>query len=300
VHGRIATVMRRGGMGFLFLLVCAGAHGGQSFDSVTAWSPRNISSAAFESHPAFDPLWRDLYFVRSSPSFQGWRIVVSHCQKVGWSEAESPSFAGDGVEADPAFSSDGKSLYFISTRTTDGIRRADLDIWLVRRAGQGRWGMPVRLPAPINSSANEWFPRVGPDGWLYFGSSRPGGIGKTDIWRGTQDTKGNWRVENLGDGVNSAGDEFEALPSPDGQRLIINASDGFYESMLQKNGKWGPRRRMNTRINANGTEVGALFSPSGHSMLFSRDTKGVLSGEFFLAQDPGREAWPPDCAAGQP
>jgi hypothetical protein len=51
----------------------------------------------------------DLYFVRSSPKFEGWRIYVSHCVAAGWSKPESPSFAGDGVEADPFITPDGRA-----------------------------------------------------------------------------------------------------------------------------------------------------------------------------------------------
>lgn len=46
---------------------------------VVPWKPAGISSNQFESHAAFDPRTGDLYFVRSSPQFTGWRILVSHC-----------------------------------------------------------------------------------------------------------------------------------------------------------------------------------------------------------------------------
>jgi hypothetical protein len=42
-------------------------------------------------------------------------------------------------------------------------------------------------------------------------------------------------------------------------------------------------------------EVGPLFSPSGRSLLFARDTAGPDSGEFFVLHEQGAEAWPPDC-----
>jgi hypothetical protein len=38
-----------------------------------------------------------------------------------------------------------------------------------------------------------------------------------------------------------------------------------------------------------------LFSPSGKSILFSRDTKAPDSGEFFVWYEHGVESWPPDC-----
>jgi hypothetical protein len=150
---------------------------------VRPWKPAGITSPQFESHAAFDPRTGDLYLVRSTPQFSGWRIFVIRCLPTGWSAPEPPAFAGDGVEADPFFSADGRSLYFISTRSTDGVTRKDLDIWRVDRDEAGVWGIPARLPEPVNSPGAEWFPRPAKDGWLYFGSSRPGGLGGEDIWR---------------------------------------------------------------------------------------------------------------------
>jgi len=96
-----------------------------------AWKPAHVSSPQFESHAAFDPRTGDLYFVRSTPAFEGWRILVSRCTPQGWSEPAPPAFVGDGVEADPYFTADGRSLYFISSRSLNGVKRKDLDIWKV-------------------------------------------------------------------------------------------------------------------------------------------------------------------------
>lgn len=261
---------------------------------VEPWQPAGISSPQFESHPAFDPLTGDLYFVRSAPDFTGWRILTSHCDAHGWSVPEAPPFAGDGVEADPFFTNDGRTLYFISTRSTDGIHRSDLDIWRADRAPDGTWQTPARLPEPVNSPAQEWFPRPGPDGWLYFGSGRSGGLGRTDIWRAKRDENGRWIVENAGPALNSPADEYEPLPSPDGQTMILMAIDGLYESRREGEG-WAPRRKLDPPVNINGSEIGALFSPSGRSLLFARDLKGAQSGELFVWHIQGREDWPPRC-----
>ena len=259
---------------------------------VEAWTPAGVSSPMFESHAAFDPWNGDLYFVRSSTEFRGWRILVSHCGAQGWSAPAEAPFAGDGVEADPFFSADGRSLYFISTRTSDGIKRGDLDIWRVDRDAGGKWGTPLRLPEPVNSPAAEWFARPSADGWLYFGSARPGGLGKTDIWR-ARETAGTWRVENLGPAVNTAGDEYEPLPSPDGKGLIVMADGALYETRRTAGG-WTPRVVLGPEVNVNGSEIGALFSPSGRSLLFARDAGPGKSGEFFVLRRQ-REAWPPPC-----
>jgi hypothetical protein len=262
--------------------------------TVTEWSPPGISSAQFESHAAFDPRNGDMYFVRSSPQFRGWRILTSVCRNGEWSPPRPAPFAADVDEADPWFTTDGRSLYFISNRGSDGGAKSDLDIWRVDRAHDGPWGTPQRLPAPVNSTGQEWFPRLAPDGWLYFGSDRPGGHGKTDIWRAREHRPGQWQVENAGPSINSEGDEYEAEISPDGSRMVLMTADGYYESRRTAQG-WSQRQRMGEVMNRNGTEVGALFSPSGRSLLFARDTKGPMSGEFHVWHEQGDEAWPVGC-----
>lgn len=261
--------------------------------AVERWAPPAVSSPMFESHPAFDPRNHDLYFVRSSPKFEGWRIKLSRCGAKGWEEAVEAPFAGDGLEADPWFTPDGKSLYFISSRSTDGVVRKDLDIWKVDRDAAGHWGTPRRLPAPVNSTGQEWFPRLGRDGWLYFGSSRPGGLGKTDIWRAREAAAG-WTVENLGPNVNTAGDEYEPLPSPDGTRLIVEGDASYFESHAEGGG-WSAREKLGPEINGNGSEIGAAVSRSGRTLMFARALGQDLSGELFVWRRGGAEAWPPKC-----
>ncbi|MGE7139523.1 TolB family protein [Luteibacter sp. NPDC031894] len=262
--------------------------------AVEPWRPAGVSSELFESHAAFDPRGSDMYFVRSDKSFAGWRILTTHCEGAHWSTPKPPSFAGKGLEADPWFTPDGAHLYYISTRANGGMRSKDLDIWRVDRGIDGRWRKPLRLPAPVNSDEAEWFPRLGPDGWLYFGSNRPGGAGKNDIWRAREDAGGKWIVENAGPGLNTARNEYEALPSPDGSTMVLAADGGYFLSQ-RTNDAWSPRVRLGAEINVNGSEIGALFSPSGESMLFSRDTGEARSGEFFVWHRDGEEDWPPRC-----
>ena len=109
---------------------------------VRPWTPAGISSDRFESHAAFDPRTRDLYFVRSARDFSGWRILMSTCGAHGWTPPVPPPFAGPGLEADPFFSADGRTLYFISTRATGASTSTALDIWRVDRDAAGTWAAP--------------------------------------------------------------------------------------------------------------------------------------------------------------
>lgn len=255
------------------------------------WQPGPVSSPQFESHPAPDPLTGDLYFVRSSPEFSGWRIMVSRCEAGAWSAPQPAPFSGDGVEADPHFSADGRSVWFISSRADPPAKTGDdLDIWRAERGEDGHWRAPVRLPAPVNSPAAEWFPRSDGAGGLYFGSGRPGGNGETDIYRAVRDGEG-WRVANVGGEVSTAADDYEFEPSRDG-RFAILMSDGALFRFDRDGGNWGPRRPLAT--GREGFHVGPTLSPSGRTLLFAaRD--GARSGELFRLALGEVEAWPAGC-----
>jgi WD40-like Beta Propeller Repeat len=80
--------------------------------------------------------------------------------------------------------------------------------------------------------------------------------------------------------------------------MVLMAGDGLYESRLVA-GQWTQRARLPTDINANGSEMGPLLSPSGRSLLFSRDTKGERSGELCVWRVGDETFWPPRCSASE-
>src|SRR5262245_102732 len=182
-----------------------------------------VSTGEYESHPAFTPDGRTLYFVRSTPQFTDWTIYVTHHADGRWSPPKVAPFSGKHRDADPFITADGKQLYFISDRPVDGKPKKDMDIWVMDRTEGGDWGEPRNLGAPVNTSASEWFPTVAASGTLYFGSGRPGGHGKTDLYRARRAGGKFAEPENLGPSVNSAADEFEGCVAPDESFLVFMA-----------------------------------------------------------------------------
>jgi hypothetical protein len=235
----------------------------------------------WESHPAVDPLTGDLWFVRSDAHFSGWKLFVARCRGDRWSTAIPMPLAGNGLEADPWFAADGSSLWFISTGAGAASSSGELDIWRMERAN-GRWGEPERLPSPLSSPFAEWFPRLAADGWLYFGSRRPGGFGKDDIWRARETARGVWMVENAGPGLNTPDEEYEFEPAPDGKWGILSTGAGLIRVVHAAAG-WKRAGRFGQTINSNGSEIGPLIDSSGRGFLFSRDAGGGASGELFAA-----------------
>src|SRR5206468_4982094 len=107
--------------GLAVALVCLGATQSLCFaqSSPPAPSPEPqlfgenvISTADDESHPAFTPDDKTLYFLKNDPSFNHWTIVVSHGQNGKWSTPEVAPFSGQFSDADPFITLDGRQFFF--------------------------------------------------------------------------------------------------------------------------------------------------------------------------------------------
>jgi hypothetical protein len=232
-----------------------------------------ISAGEFDSHPAFTPDGKTLYFVRSTPQFTDWKIYESHWKLGRWTQPEMAPFSGKYADADPYVTPDGRRLYFISDRPVNGVKRGDMDIWVLDRTKDG-WGDPRNVGA-VNSTGNEWFPSLSRDGTLYFGSDRPGGQGKTDVYRARPAKAGFHLPENLGSPVNTASDEFEPYVTPDESYLIFAATrpggQGGMDLWLSRRVKegWTEPANLGPKVNRPGMEIGARVSPDGKYLFWS-------------------------------
>ncbi|MCF8372058.1 MAG: carboxypeptidase regulatory-like domain-containing protein [Bacteroidales bacterium] len=104
----------------------------------------------------------------------------------------------------PSISTDGKVLYFISDMP-GGF--GGTDIYVCRKLGFN-WTKPVNLGANVNTSGNEMFPFIHPDGSLYFSSDGHVGLGGLDIFV-TRYNGFKWEHPiNLKHPFNSSKDDF--------------------------------------------------------------------------------------------
>lgn len=251
-----------------------------------------ISTGEYESHPAFTPDGRTLYFCKSTPDFSFWTIVVSRLENGKWSKPETASFSGQYADADPFITADGKRLYFISNRPVEGAAEPNLDIWLMEKSGND-WTEPRNMGAPINSPANEWFPTLTKDGTIYFGSERPGGRGRCDIYCARVVNGQYEAAENLGEAINTQFSEFEPLIALDESYLIFAAvgrQDGKGQFDLfvsyRRDGAWTKAANMGDKINTPATEFSPARSPDGKQFLFT-STRGFADKPL-----PKRMAYP--------
>jgi outer membrane protein OmpA-like peptidoglycan-associated protein len=116
----------------------------------------------------------------------------------------------DAWDSTPAFSPDGRTLYFSSNRKGRGRERSGYggtDIYSAQMDTRGRFSKVRNLGPEINTAGNEMFPYVAEDAKLYFASDGHPGYGGLDLFV-VKRANGKTLIENLAQPVNSNGDDF--------------------------------------------------------------------------------------------
>ena len=133
----------------------------------------------------------DLYLSRFRNNQWGLPILVNINQPDSW-------------ESTPAFSPDGRTIYFSSNRKGG---YGGLDLYTAQMDSRGRFGRVKNLGTEINTAGDELFPYVAENGKLYLSSDGHPGYGMLDIFVVNR-VNGKTVVENLGQPVNSTADDF--------------------------------------------------------------------------------------------
>ena len=112
----------------------------------------------------------------------------------------------DADEGTPAFSADGREMYITQCLTDPSYPRyAQI---AVSNRTDAAWSKATKLEISRDSLSSFAHPTLSPDGnWLYFTSDMPGGKGGLDIWRVRLSGGTTGGVENLGEPINTPGDE---------------------------------------------------------------------------------------------
>lgn len=160
-----------------------------------------------------------LWFSRDRPGGAGgYDIWISHRSASGWSTATPVSFNSPGRDFDPAFSRDGRFVYFCSDRP-GGSGKDDLYRVATTRTG---FGTPENLGPEVNSTASEFAPMLSPDGrLLLFSSDRSGGAGRHDLYTARTRARGFAAAAALAGAINTEADEFDATFLSDNRTLVF-------------------------------------------------------------------------------
>jgi len=236
-----------------------------------------ISTAINERDFALSPDGKEIYFTITLPRSDFQTIVFCEQVKSGeWTTPEVVSFAGMYSDLEPAFSADGKTLYFASNRPLNGTEPKDFDIWKVTRESNG-WSAPVNLGVPINTDKDEFYPSMTKTGNLFFTASYQGqGRGREDIYRAEWKENKYQTPQPLDSAVNSSVDEFNAFISTDEDYILFtcfgrrdDAGGGdLYMSVKDSAGIWQPAKCL-TELNSKYLEYCPYVSPDGRKLFLT-------------------------------
>lgn len=206
-------------------------------------------------------------------------------------------------EGAQSISTDGKLIFFTACTRSDG--RGSCDIYYSRNKG-GVWSVPQNAGSPVNTSAWESQPSISANGeTLYFVSNRSGGKGGMDIWKCDLQGFSEWGTPewgnpvNLGDSINTPGNEISPFIHSDGKTLYF-ASDywpgmGGYDiffSRLKGENQWSSPKNLGYPINTYKDEQGLVVDASGKNAYYSSDRPGskgmdIYSFELHKEARPG-------------
>jgi len=246
-------------------------HSAQPITQPKLFSDTQVSTGDYESHPAFDVARRVVYFVKSTPN-RRFGAILSSPYEGAWSLPALVPFTGKYSDRSPFLTPDGARLYYSSDRTADdydgAVAKGDFDIWYVERKADSTWSEPKTLAA-VNGPANEGDPALAKDGTFYFTSDRTGGKGQNDLWR-CRVVNGNLGpAENLGDSVNTVGNESDPRVAPD-QSYMIFTSDrpggrgGLDLYVAYRRGDhWSQAVNLGEPVNSAADELSPCISPDG-------------------------------------
>ncbi|MFN0275357.1 MAG: OmpA family protein [Chitinophagales bacterium] len=187
-------------------------------------------------------------------------------------------------EGAQSISADGKNLVYTLCNHPLGFGSCDLYFSV---SYNETWSEPANCGKKINSGDWDSQPSISADGkFLYFSSSRSGGMGGIDIWVSERNDKGYLeKPVNLGPTINTPFDDQSPFIHQDGKTLYFS-SDGhpnfggkdlFYAKLDAEN-RWLQPVNLGFPINSSKDEITLTVSSDGSTAYYASDKASGFGG----------------------
>lgn len=167
-------------------------------------------------------------------------------------------------EGTPSFSPDGNTMYYTyCAQDPEGPRTAEI---YISTRSSAKWGKGTRAAIVKDSVTALGHPSISPDGkYLYFVSDAVGGFGGKDIFRARVAGNDFGPMENLGEEINTPGDEM--FPYVRDSVTLYFASNGhpgmggldLFKATQDSTGKWNVEN-LGAPINSMADDFGITFA----------------------------------------
>ena len=248
------------------------------------FAPGIISTGFMERDFTITPDGKEIYYGLATGKLV--TIMFTQLKDEKWTEPEIAPFAKDPdfLYFEPCLSSDGNSLFFLSTKPTRGKepkpRWTYQNIWAADRNADGTWGEPYEPDTLINSHQLQFYPSITKDGTLYFCRTDIE-TRKSSVFRSRYKNGKYSEPEFLDAPFNMEGsDRYNAYISPDESFLITCTHNEKYEAnpgvanyfifFRDINDKWSDGIAFGPEINIKGSSaISASISPDGKYLFFA-------------------------------
>lgn len=231
-----------------------------------------------ETFPAVDPTDGSLWFSVYTRDFGSQTIMRAARTEDGWAPPEVAPFSGRWGDRAPRFSPDGRRLYFTSNRPLPGEGGPGRShIWQVDRTTDGAWSLPRQAPGAY-PNADDIHGSPTDSGAIYVASTRPGRLGRYDLYRLEPDGS----AVHLPPPLNDEYALTDVWVSADERWMIVVITDrpdglggdDLYVSRLE-DGVWSVPRNLGAPINSDDYEYGPYISSDGEYLYFTSHRRGT-------------------------
>lgn len=273
------------------------------------FAPRNmgdsINTADLEYYPSVTIDDKTLVFTRrvrgnNEDFFVSGRRTADLWTKAKGMDGDINSNFNEGAQN---ISQDGQLLVFTGCNFPDGLGSCDLFFSTKTKKG---WSAPENIGPVLNTEFWESSPCLSPDKReLYFSSNRPGGFGGKDIYVSRRLPNGRWgEPENLGEKINTAGDESCPFVHADNQTLYFTSNgltgyggDDLFLARKQADGSWDKVENLGYPLNTIGNEGSLVVAADGKTAYYASDRVDTRGGldiyTFEMREDvrPNKTLW---------
>jgi hypothetical protein len=246
------------------------------------FAPGIISTNSTEGCSVFFRNGTVFIFKQSSSRENLKDIFITEITNGIWAQPEPAPFDTKYSDGDFTIAADEKTLYISSRRPLKegGKALTESNIWVTKLI-EDEWSEPRLLESTVNTEHHESYPAVTKDGTLYFFSRRPGGLGKSDLYRSRLINGKYAEAENLGPGINTGEHEWDPFIAADESFLIFcsTKSSGFgeddlYATFRRRDGSWTEPVNMGEDFNSSASENRPFITPDGKYFFFTSTKSG--------------------------
>jgi outer membrane protein OmpA-like peptidoglycan-associated protein/tetratricopeptide (TPR) repeat protein len=194
-------------------------------------------------------------------------------------------------ESTPAFTKDGKTMYFTRNNYLDGKRGKDnqkITLLKLYKAdfSNGKWINIAELPFNSDQYSTAHPALSTDEKKLYFASDMPGTLGQSDLYSVSINSDGSFgKPENLGAAINTEGRETFPFISADNE--LYFASDGrpglggldVFVTTISNDGTFEEVQNIGAPINSNQDDFAFIINNENRNGFFSSNREGGIGND---------------------